>query len=63
MNVALLLWSFNIEEDLDRPIDKFAFTDGALARPLPFKVHFRVRHDNVKPLIDLERSGAGDIEA
>ncbi|TBU29936.1 cytochrome P450 [Dichomitus squalens] len=43
INTALVLWAFDISEDLAHPIDTMALKDGALAHPEPFTVKFKPR--------------------
>ncbi|KAJ3991791.1 cytochrome P450 [Lentinula boryana] len=48
INLALVLWAFNLTPDTKQPIDTFAFTESANAHPMPFNVVFTPRV-SVKP--------------
>jgi len=43
LNIALLLWSFNITQDPSNPIDEYGFVDGVTAHPKPFAACFTPR--------------------
>ncbi|EMD34422.1 hypothetical protein CERSUDRAFT_158908 [Gelatoporia subvermispora B] len=51
VNIALVLWAFNIARDPEKPIDTYAILDSTIAYPLPFSVKFEERITNVKDLI------------
>ena len=61
INTALLMWSFNIEEDPAELIDNLAFTNSVIIHPLPFKVMFKLRHENVKLLVDTSSTSASAV--
>ncbi|KAE9405427.1 cytochrome P450 [Gymnopus androsaceus JB14] len=48
LNLALVLWAFNLTPDAKNPIDTYAFTESANAQPLPFNIVFTPRV-SVKP--------------
>ncbi|KAF9069856.1 cytochrome P450 [Rhodocollybia butyracea] len=43
INLALVLWAFNISSDPKKPIDTYAFTESANAHPMPFNIVFTPR--------------------
>jgi hypothetical protein len=43
INLALVLWAFNISPDPKKPIDTYAFTESANAHPMPFNIVFTPR--------------------
>lgn len=43
INIALVLWAFNLSQDPKAPIDPLAFTESANAHPRPFSVIFEPR--------------------
>jgi len=48
LNLALILWAFNLTPDVKNPIDTYAFTESANTHPLPFNIVFTPRV-SVKP--------------
>ena len=53
ISLALLLWSFQIVERPDTPIDKDGFTDGFAMQAAPFDVKFipRIEEDRLKEMM------------
>lgn len=49
--MALLCWAFRISEDPSAPIDREGFTEGLVAHPVPFKVIFEPRVDDLEQLL------------
>jgi len=43
INLALVLWAFNLTPDAKNPIDTYAFTESANAHPMPFNIVFTPR--------------------
>lgn len=43
LNLALVLWAFNLTSDVKNPIDTYAFTESANAHPMPFNIVFTPR--------------------
>ncbi|KAJ3769963.1 cytochrome P450 [Lentinula raphanica] len=43
INLALVLWAFNLTPDSKKPIDTLAFTESANAHPMPFNIIFTPR--------------------
>lgn len=43
INLALVLWGFNLSPDPKKPIDTYAFTESANAHPMPFNIAFTPR--------------------
>ncbi|KAJ3812998.1 cytochrome P450 [Lentinula aff. lateritia] len=43
LNLALVLWAFNLTSDAKNPIDTYAFTESANAHPMPFNIVFTPR--------------------
>ncbi|KAE9402946.1 cytochrome P450 [Gymnopus androsaceus JB14] len=43
INLALVLWAFNLAPDAKNPIDTYAFTESANAHPMPFNIVFTPR--------------------
>lgn len=52
INTALLLWAFDIRQDVAAPIDTMEFTDSGTVRPLPFKAVFTPRIDRLRELFE-----------
>ena len=52
INTALVLWAFDVQEAPQAPIDDMALADGATIHPLPFKVVFKPRMDNLKAMVE-----------
>ena len=52
INTALVLWAFDVQEVREAPIDGMALADGATIHPLPFKVVFKPRMENLKAMIE-----------
>ncbi|TCD70585.1 hypothetical protein EIP91_002615 [Steccherinum ochraceum] len=52
MTTAQLLWACSISQDAKNPIDTSGFTDVPITHPLPFKVQFTPRIDNVHHIIE-----------
>ncbi|KIK53850.1 hypothetical protein GYMLUDRAFT_49144 [Collybiopsis luxurians FD-317 M1] len=43
INLALVLWAFDLTPDAKKPIDTYAFTESANAHPMPFNIVFTPR--------------------
>ncbi|KAJ3556449.1 hypothetical protein NM688_g2020 [Phlebia brevispora] len=52
ITTALALWSFDMREDPESPIDTMAFEDSATIRPHPFKIIFEPRIDNLQEIVE-----------
>jgi len=52
LNTAFILWAFDISQDPKFPIDSLAFTDTTNSHPLPFKVNFEARINNLKEVVE-----------
>ncbi|KAG2090364.1 cytochrome P450 [Suillus discolor] len=50
IKLALLLWSFNITQDPENPIDQSGFVDGVIAHPKHFAARFEPRFGDDVPL-------------
>jgi len=51
INTAMLLWTFDISQDPDAPIDTMAFSNNVNSHPLPFKAQFHPRFAGVEWLV------------
>ncbi|TCD69790.1 hypothetical protein EIP91_006327 [Steccherinum ochraceum] len=52
MTTTQLLWAFSLSQDPSAPIDTSAFTEGGIVHPLPFKVKFTPRIQDLRHIIE-----------
>lgn len=52
LNVVRLLWSFNMTELQDEPINLEEYSGLSGRSPIPFKVNLSPRHPNVEKLLE-----------
>jgi hypothetical protein len=55
-----LLWTFNVSQEEDKPIDTLAFTNAANSHPLPYTAKFTPRFDGVEEILSMEQVGRLD---